>query len=66
MIASAHGVFGYGDPPDGLVETVVGTCADEWGWTVEPELAGLAARTGQRDQCHLPGRRKGRAMAWPP
>ena len=32
-----HGVFGYGNPPAGLVDTVVGTCADEWGWAVEPE-----------------------------
>jgi len=31
-----HGVFGYGDPPAGLAETVVATCADEWDWAVDP------------------------------
>ncbi len=34
---AGHGVFGYGNPPVGLVDTVVGTCAAEWGWAVEPE-----------------------------
>ena len=34
---ASHGVFGYGGPPGDLVDTVVGTCADEWGWAVEPE-----------------------------
>jgi len=31
-----HGVFGYGDPPAGLVEAVLATCADEWSWAVDP------------------------------
>jgi cystathionine beta-lyase len=34
---AAHGVFGYGNPPAGLVDTVAEFCAQEWGWTVEPE-----------------------------
>ena len=31
-----HGVFGYGDPPADLVETVLATCAEEWAWEVDP------------------------------
>ena len=31
-----HGVFGYGNPPAGLSETVVRTCAVEWNWAVDP------------------------------
>lgn len=31
-----HGVFGYGDPPPGLTEAVLATCADEWSWEVDP------------------------------
>ena len=32
-----HGVFGYGSPPTGLVETVQETCADQWSWEVDPD-----------------------------
>jgi cystathionine beta-lyase len=32
-----HGVFGYGAPTAGLVEATLAVCADEWGWTVDPE-----------------------------
>ena len=31
-----HGVFGYGEPPKDLVETVLATCAEEWAWEVDP------------------------------
>ena len=31
-----HGVFGYGDPPGALTETVLATCADNWAWEVDP------------------------------
>ena len=31
-----HGVFGYGDPPEGLTETVLATCAGQWGWEIDP------------------------------
>lgn len=31
-----HGVFGYGDPPAGLVDAVLATCEQEWAWSVDP------------------------------
>lgn len=31
-----HGVFGYGAPPVELIDTVLATCADQWGWEVDP------------------------------
>lgn len=31
-----HGVFGYGEPPAGLTDTVLATCADQWRWEVDP------------------------------
>lgn len=31
-----HGIFGYGDPPGALVETVLTTCTEEWAWEVDP------------------------------
>jgi cystathionine beta-lyase len=31
-----HGVFGYGDPPAGLVESVLETCEVQWRWQVDP------------------------------
>jgi cystathionine beta-lyase len=33
----AHGVFGYGAPPDELTETIGARMADLYGWTVTPE-----------------------------
>jgi len=33
----AHGVFGYGAPPDELTETIGARMADLYGWTVAPE-----------------------------
>jgi cystathionine beta-lyase len=33
----AHGVFGYGAPPDELTETLCARMADLYGWTVTPE-----------------------------
>jgi cystathionine beta-lyase len=34
---AGHGVFGYGEPPADLVDTVLATCADQWGWEVDPD-----------------------------
>jgi cystathionine beta-lyase len=31
-----HGVFGYGDPPPALIESVLATCETEWNWPVDP------------------------------
>ncbi len=31
-----HGVFGYGEVPADLTDTVLATCADEWAWEVDP------------------------------
>ena len=31
-----HGVFGYGDPPAELVDTVLAMCVEEWAWRVDP------------------------------
>lgn len=33
----AHGVLGYGAPPDELTETICARMADLYGWAVEPE-----------------------------
>ncbi len=33
---AAHGVFGYGETPPGLVETVLATLAREFSWAVDP------------------------------
>ena len=33
----AHGVFGYGAPPDALTETLCARMADRYRWTVTPE-----------------------------
>ncbi len=32
-----HAVFGYAQPTQGLVDTVVGMCRARYGWTIEPE-----------------------------
>jgi len=44
----AHGVFGYGAPPDELTETIGARMADLYQWAVEPEqivyLPGLVCR----------------------
>jgi len=31
-----HGVFGYGVPPEGLVQVVVDRMAQQYGWTIQP------------------------------
>lgn len=31
-----HGVFGYGDPPTALIESVMATCETEWDWKIDP------------------------------
>lgn len=33
----AHGVFGYGDTPHDLIETVVQRMAERYGWQIQPE-----------------------------
>jgi cystathionine beta-lyase len=33
----AHGIFGYGAPPDALTETLCARMADRYDWTVTPE-----------------------------
>lgn len=32
-----HGVFGYAQPTKSLFETMVGMCADRYGWAIDPE-----------------------------
>ena len=33
----AHGVFGYGESPQGLVDTVLETLSREFSWQVDPQ-----------------------------
>jgi len=53
----AHGIFGYGQPPDGLCEVIQGRLARLYGWRVETDeiffLPGVV--TGFNLACHAVG-----------
>lgn len=62
-----HGIFGYGDPPAALVETVQARLASFYDWSIEPGwlvwLPGLVAAINAA--CRLPGEQESVLTATP-